>query len=62
VRLIVVRTTSAYGSSPLPPPAIFLILALEHYSLTTALFPAAVGLACMVLAVLIAYRRRALLN
>ena len=41
---------------------LLVILALEHYSLTTALFPAAVGLACMVLAVLIAYRRHALLN
>jgi hypothetical protein len=33
------------------------ILALEHYSLTTALFPAAVGLACLLLAVLLLYRR-----
>jgi len=41
---------------------LLVILALEHYSLTTALFPAAIGLACMVRAVLIAYRRRALLN
>ena len=34
------------------------ILALEHYSLTTVLFPAAVGVACAALVVMVAYRRR----
>lgn len=33
------------------------ILALEHYSLTTVLFPAAVGLGCLVLVALILWRR-----
>lgn len=33
------------------------IMALEHYSLTTVLFPAAVGLGCLVLTALIAWRR-----
>jgi len=36
------------------------ILALEHYSLTTVLFPAAVGVACLMLACLLVYRRRLL--
>ena len=35
----------------------FVIVALEHYSLTTALFPAAVGLACLLVALFIALRR-----
>jgi hypothetical protein len=35
------------------------ILALEHYSLTTVLFPAAVGLACLMFVATVAYRRRA---
>ena len=34
------------------------IIALEHYSVTTVLFPAAVALACLMLIVLILYRRR----
>lgn len=34
------------------------ILALEHYSLTTVLFPAAISLACLLLILMIAYRRR----
>lgn len=34
------------------------ILALEHYSLTTVLFPAAVGVGCAALVVMVAYRRR----
>lgn len=34
------------------------ISALEHYSLTTTLFPAATGLACVVLIVAVGYRRR----
>ena len=36
------------------------ILALEHYSLTTALFPAAVGFACLVFVAMVTYRRRIL--
>jgi hypothetical protein len=35
------------------------ILALEHYSATTVLFPAAVGTGCVALVVSHAYRRRA---
>jgi len=37
---------------------ILVIVALEHYSVTTVLFPAAVGGACLVLIALLAYRRR----
>jgi hypothetical protein len=36
------------------------VLALEHYSLTTVLFPAAVGVACVIFVVMVAYRRRQL--
>ena len=36
------------------------ILALESYSLTTVLFPAAVGIACLVFVAMVAYRRRTL--
>lgn len=36
------------------------ILALEHYSLTTVLFPAATGIACAALVVIISWRRRVL--
>jgi hypothetical protein len=36
------------------------ILALEHYSLTTVLFPAAVGLACLAFVAMVTYRRRTL--
>jgi hypothetical protein len=32
------------------------ILALEHYSMTTVLFPAAVGLGCIALVAMVAYR------
>lgn len=35
------------------------VLALEHYSLTTTLFPAVIAAACMLLMALIAFRRRA---
>jgi hypothetical protein len=38
------------------------ILALEHYSLTTVLFPAAIALACLLLICLVAYRRHRLKN
>jgi hypothetical protein len=34
------------------------IAALEHYSLTTVLFPAAVGIACALFVAMVAYRRR----
>lgn len=34
------------------------VLALEHYSATTVLFPAAVGVACVVFVLMVAYRRR----
>ncbi len=34
------------------------VMALEHYSVTTVLFPAAIALACVLLMVLIASRRR----
>jgi hypothetical protein len=37
---------------------LLVILALEHYSLTTALFPAAVGVACLLVAFLLVVRRR----
>ncbi len=36
---------------------LLVVLALEHYSFTTVLFPTAVGLACLFLAILITYRR-----
>jgi len=36
------------------------VLALEHYSLTTMLFPSATGFACVLLIVLLRYRRRVL--
>lgn len=36
------------------------ILALEHYSLTTVLFPAAVGVACLIFVAMVLVRRRAL--
>ena len=38
---------------------LFVLLALEHYSLTTVLFPLAMGLACLLLLVMIGYRRKA---
>lgn len=36
---------------------LFVVIALEHYSITTVLFPAATGLACILLIMLIFYRR-----
>jgi hypothetical protein len=36
---------------------LLVILSLEHYSLTTVLFPAAVGLACLVFVCMVGYRR-----
>ena len=36
------------------------ILALERYSLTTVLFPAAVGIACVAFVAMVAYRRKLL--
>jgi hypothetical protein len=38
----------------------FVIVALEHYSLTTVVFPAAVGLACLALVLFIVLRRQIL--
>lgn len=35
-------------------------MALEHYSLTTVLFPAAVGVACAAFVAMVAYRRKQL--
>lgn len=40
---------------------VLVVLALEYYSLTTALFPAAVGLACLLLSAMLVIRRRTLL-
>lgn len=37
---------------------LLVVLALEHYSFTTVLFPAAVGAACLLLSLLLAARRR----
>ena len=39
---------------------LLVILALEYYSLTTALFPAVVGVACLLLVFMLIYRRRSL--
>lgn len=39
---------------------IVVILALEHYSVTTVLFPAVIALACLLLIVVAAHRRRVL--
>ena len=39
---------------------ILVILALEHYSVTTVLFPAAIAVACVSLMAMIAFRRRAM--
>lgn len=38
---------------------VMVILALEHYSFTTALFPAAVAIACLIFVTMVLYRRRA---
>ena len=37
---------------------LFVVLALEHYSVVTVLFPAAVSTACAVMFVLVSFRRR----
>ena len=39
---------------------VIVILALEHYSITTVLFPAAVGVACLIFVAMVFYRRRTL--
>lgn len=39
---------------------LLVIMALEHYSLTTVLFPAVIAAACMLLIAMVAYRRRVL--
>jgi len=39
---------------------LFALIALEHFSVTTILFPALTGLACLVFIVVVAYRRRTL--
>lgn len=39
---------------------IFIIFALEHYSLTTLLFPAVTAVACLSLVLLVVLRRRVL--
>ncbi len=36
----------------------FALMALEHYSLTTVLFPVAVNIACLFLVLVVSYRRR----
>ena len=38
----------------------FALLALEHYSVTTVLFPLSVSSACLVLVIMVSYRRKAL--
>ncbi|MGB3293125.1 MAG: hypothetical protein WBB01_09070 [Phormidesmis sp.] len=40
---------------------LLVIFALEHYSLTTTLFPAVVGLACVLLVIMLICRRRLLI-
>ncbi|WP_417222146.1 hypothetical protein [Amphritea sp.] len=37
---------------------VFVILALEHYSITTVLFPLSIAVACSCLLMIVAYRRR----
>ena len=39
---------------------LFVIMALENYSVTTVLFPAVIAAACMLLMAMVAYRRRAI--
>lgn len=41
---------------------ILVVMALEKYSLTTALFPAAIATSCTIVVLIIAYRRRTLLS
>ena len=38
------------------------IIALEHYSITTVLFPTAIALACLVLVLIVAYRRKTIIK
>jgi len=37
---------------------VIVIMALEHYSITTVLFPAIIAMACLVLIVMVIYRRK----
>ena len=39
---------------------VLVVLALENYSLATLLFPLALGLACLGMVVMLAFRRRSL--
>ena len=39
---------------------VIVVMALEHYSITTVLFPAVIAVACLVLIVMVVYRRRML--
>ena len=39
---------------------LFVLSALESYSLTTVLFPATIGLACLMFSLMVVYRRRVL--
>jgi len=41
---------------------VFVLLALENYSITTMLFPAAIGVACLLVIGLVSYRRRVLVQ
>ncbi|MEE9345320.1 MAG: hypothetical protein V3U88_06905 [Methylococcales bacterium] len=41
---------------------LIVIMALEHYSVTTVLFPAVIAVACMMLIAMVAYRRHVLSN
>jgi hypothetical protein len=41
---------------------LIVIMALENYSITTVLFPAVIAAACVLLIVMVAYRRRALVR
>jgi len=41
---------------------VFVVLALEYYSVTTLLFPAAIGVACVLVIGLVGYRRRVVLQ
>ncbi|RTE66414.1 hypothetical protein EH243_07405 [Amphritea opalescens] len=41
--------------------SVFVILALEQYSVTTVLFPLSIAVACTCLLIIVAYRRRVLL-
>jgi len=39
---------------------VIVVVALEHYSITTVLFPAVIAIACLVLIVMVIYRRKML--